>query len=350
MTRGSRHSLSRKLSIGELETASGLKRSTIYFYTREGLIPPPQKLGRGRGIYGEQHVASLAEITHLKESGLSLDQIRSRIKQCNERLPPEDVDLVAEHLLETRAAILNVATRHFASKGFRGTRVMDIIEELGMPPLIFYRYFPTKRELYLETVDRFSDLMVKHIEGQLEGEEDVLRRAMLRVRGYLGIQSVFPDMLTFVKAEAMTHGDESRAQLRKTYAKLLTPAQEDLKRLGREHENASSHEDELLSYALMGVLEATGMRVFWDKKYSVADYYWVNLEVTLGFVERYITGKDLRKDPKYAQLVDDLVSGELPVPAEFGLPVPGKSQHFGRPRPARHISNGSSRGRGVPPV
>ena len=317
--------MSRKLTISELERASGLKRSTIYFYTRQGLLPPPQKMGRGRGIYGEQHLASLMEVTRLKERGLALEEIGSLVKEFNESLPPADVDLVAEHLTETRSAILKVAMRHFASRGFRGTRVMDVIEELGMPPLIFYRYFPTKRDLFLETVDMFSDLMVEHVEPELEGEEDPLRRALLRVRGYQGICSVFPDMLTIIKAEAMSHGDETRAQLKKTYDKLLHPAQEDLKKLGRQYNKASLHEDELVSYALMGVLEGTAMRLFWDKKYSVADYYWVNLEVTLYFIERYITGTDIRKDPKYAALVDELVSAQPPVPVEFGLSLTPRS-------------------------
>lgn len=321
--------MSRKLTISELEHVSGLKRSTIYFYTREGLLPPPQKVGRGRGIYGEQHIASLAEVTRLKAQGLPVTQIRRRIEEFNESLLPKDVDLVAEHLAETRNAILNTSMRHFASRGFRATRVMDVIHELGMPPLIFYRYFPTKRELFLQTVDMFSDRMLQHIESQLEGEQDAVRRAMLRVRGYLGICSLFPDMLTFVKAEAMSHGNESRLQLRRTYSKLLQPAIDDLKKLGQQYNRVSAHEDELVVHALMGVLEGTAMRLSWDKKYSVADYYWINLEVTLCFVERYITGRDLRKEPEYATLVDELVSAQPPVPPEFAVSIERRSTSTG---------------------
>jgi DNA-binding transcriptional MerR regulator len=33
----------RALAIGELETESGVSRSTIYYYVRAGLLPPAQK-------------------------------------------------------------------------------------------------------------------------------------------------------------------------------------------------------------------------------------------------------------------------------------------------------------------
>jgi AcrR family transcriptional regulator len=313
--------MSLRLTIGELETVSGLKRTTIYFYTRRGILPPAQKAGRGRGIYGERHVRTLAEVIRLKSEGLPLDEVRRRIDESLESSPPEEVDLVAEQRAETHNAILETALHYFVRHGFRATRVMDIIQELGMPPLIFYRYFPTKRQLFLDTVDMFSKVMVEHIEPALAGEKDFVKREMLRAHGFLGIYSTFPDMLTFIKAEAMSHKNESEIALRRTYQGLLQPAVTDLAKLMRRMGRPSTHYAEMIAYALMGVLECTAMRLSWDRKYSVADYYWVNLQATLGLADRYGLQGKRRESTDYSGFVDELVAAGPPVPPRFAAAI-----------------------------
>jgi len=64
------------VGIQELETASGLPRRTIHFYVKEGLIPPPDGLGRG-ARYGWGHIDALSLISALKQSThLRLEGIR----------------------------------------------------------------------------------------------------------------------------------------------------------------------------------------------------------------------------------------------------------------------------------
>lgn len=311
--------MSRKLTIGELERVSGLKRTTIYFYTRQGILPRAQK--GGRGIYGERHVRTLAEVVRLKSEGMSLDEIRVRIDEYLQSLPSEDVDLVAEQRAETQSAILETALRHFVKHGFRTTRVIDIIHELGLPPLIFYRYFPTKRQLFLDTVYMFAEVMVEHIEPALAGEEDFFKRRLLRAHGFLGLYSMFPDMLTFIKAEAMSHKNESEIALRRTYERLLRPNVSDLTELMRRSGRPSTHDAEMIAYALMGVLEDTAMRLSWDRKYSVADYYWVNLQATLGLMDRYGLREKEQDSAEYSSFIDELVAVGPPVPPRFASAV-----------------------------
>jgi AcrR family transcriptional regulator len=311
--------MSRRLTIGELERASGLKRSTIYFYTRQGIVPPAQKAGRG--IYGERHVRTLAEVARLKSEGLSLDEIRRQVDELLRSLPPEQVDLVAEQRAETRSAILETALRYFVRHGFRTTKVIDIIHELGMPPLIFYRYFPTKRQLFLDTVYMFAEVMVEYIEPALGGEEDFVKREMLRAHGFLGISSAFPDMLTFIKAEAMSHKNESEIALRRTYQRLLQPAVSDLAKLIRRSGRPSTDHAEMIAYALMGVLEGTAMRLSWAERYSVADYYWVNLQATLGLLDRYGLQEKGQDSAHYSGFVGELVAAGPPMPPRFASAV-----------------------------
>jgi len=64
--------------IQNLVELSGVPRRTIYFYTQQGIIPPP----RGAGLaarYGEVHLLRLRMIPLFRRQGLRLDDIRQRL-------------------------------------------------------------------------------------------------------------------------------------------------------------------------------------------------------------------------------------------------------------------------------
>ena len=69
----------RSLTITDLEKASGIPRSTIYYYVREGLLPTAQKAAASRAIYTHRHLALLTDITTLKEQGIPLHAIKERL-------------------------------------------------------------------------------------------------------------------------------------------------------------------------------------------------------------------------------------------------------------------------------
>ena len=60
-----------------------------------------------------------------------------------------EVDLVARRDEEMRDAILRAATRSFAQKGYKGTRMADLVAELGITPQLLYSHFATKRDLFV---------------------------------------------------------------------------------------------------------------------------------------------------------------------------------------------------------
>ena len=54
------------MTIAALEQATGVARSTIHFYIREGLLPQPAKTAASRSLYSEDHVRLLGRIGELK--------------------------------------------------------------------------------------------------------------------------------------------------------------------------------------------------------------------------------------------------------------------------------------------
>jgi DNA-binding transcriptional MerR regulator len=68
--------------IQELVDKSGIPRRTIYFYTQQGIIPPPQGAGLA-ARYGEEHLLRLRLVPLFRRDGLRLDEIRIKLNQMS---------------------------------------------------------------------------------------------------------------------------------------------------------------------------------------------------------------------------------------------------------------------------
>jgi len=65
--------------IQTLVELSSVPRRTIYFYTQQGIIPPPSSAGLA-ARYGEVHLLRLRLIPLFRRQGLRLDDIRRRLE------------------------------------------------------------------------------------------------------------------------------------------------------------------------------------------------------------------------------------------------------------------------------
>jgi len=70
----------------DLERRSGLPRSTIHYYVREGLLPPPERPSPNSAIYSERHAALLEQLARLRTPPLGpmplpmMKRVVSRLK------------------------------------------------------------------------------------------------------------------------------------------------------------------------------------------------------------------------------------------------------------------------------
>lgn len=67
----------REWSLAELADEAGLPARTVRFYIGRGLMPGPEKAGRGAS-YGQEHLERLREIQRLQAKGLTLAEIGMR--------------------------------------------------------------------------------------------------------------------------------------------------------------------------------------------------------------------------------------------------------------------------------
>jgi AcrR family transcriptional regulator len=242
-----------ELTISELEELGGVPRTTIYYCIRRGLLSPAWKSSATRATYHEHHLARLRAIARMKDDGLCLDAIETAL--AHEPEPPvPSPDYRSEREDQIRRQILDAAARHFVSKGYGGTRIADIISDVGIGKQVFYSLFKTKHELFVASFAVFSGWWVQTAESRILAHSDPLFRQLLRLDARLSLQEQSPLNLQMLKAESWKLGGEAREAIDATFRIMGETVAHELASLRSEHTPPGLSEE---AFAL-GMLQFTG--------------------------------------------------------------------------------------------
>jgi AcrR family transcriptional regulator len=118
--------------------------------------------------------------------------MEDRLNSTEGRKPgrPRDPELEARR----KAQILDTAARVFATYGFANTQVQTIANHLGVGNGTVYRYFPTKEQLFLSTVERGLKELEAEMDSVLAQPLDGSELIRLAIRTYLGFFHRRPEM------------------------------------------------------------------------------------------------------------------------------------------------------------
>jgi AcrR family transcriptional regulator len=306
----------RALTIGELERESGIARQTIYYYVRTGLLPPAQKARRSRGLYTDDHLALLGEIEELRAQGLRRATIQTKLAGRVREARGNGVDLVARREEETRRAILVAATRSFANKGYKGTRMADLIDELRITPQVLYGYFATKQDLFVACYKVAVRLMNSVVKPRFEEAHDEAEKQIWGMYADSGIKAFAPNLMMLAH-EAAQHDEQARRDLREAYAVITEDIVNDLRNLRRSDDDPP-FSDELVTHAIIGSFEQMWARAELDDEYSFKDILRTNLGVFLAISAMYRGELPITESmARYEKLIDDVVQLPPPVPEEL---------------------------------
>jgi AcrR family transcriptional regulator len=306
----------RALTIGQLEQAGGVPRRTIYYYVRIGLLPPAQKASPSRALYTDEHAAILGEIEMLRAQGLRPAEIRSRLAGRVKAAGENGVDLVARREKETRDAILKAATRSFAVKGFKGTRMADLVAELGITPQLLYSHFATKRDLFVACYKVAVQYMNEFLRARFDEARDAPERLVWYMFADSGIKAFAPDMFALALGAAQ-HDEAARRDLREAYETIFREHIDELGRLRRSPESPP-FADELVSHGLMGAFEQMLARATLDDEYSWREVVRTTLGLYLAVMAFYRGDLDIQALlAPYEPLLDEVARLSPPVPPEL---------------------------------
>jgi AcrR family transcriptional regulator len=131
-----------------------------------------------------------------------------------------------------RDEILDVATALFAEHGYSDTVTQTLAEKLQVGKGTIYRYFPSKRELFLATADRVMRRLRERIDANLEGVDDPLDRVTVAVRSFLCFFMQHPEFVELLIQERahfkdrktptyFEHREKNVVPWRKLYRELI---------------------------------------------------------------------------------------------------------------------------------
>jgi AcrR family transcriptional regulator len=302
------------LTISELEKASGVPRSTIHYYIRHGLLPQPQKTAGTRSLYSADYVVLLRRIAEAKADGRSLLEIRADLQTTLTRLSENPVDLEAREYQRTHQAILRLATKEFVRRGYRGTRLADLIRKSGISSSVFYGHFPSKRQLWAECFCTLVEWSNEYLEPRLAESVDMVERLLARTAAGLSLHGLSLDLLALLDADGLeTHGgalkpvEEAERSINRNIAAELAamrdPAGE-----------PSPIPDEVLAYSLNMAFHSALTRVARDSGFSLLDFVrtnvWLWLAVRAAMTGRVNVNAELAE---YEDRIRELVATPPPV-------------------------------------
>jgi AcrR family transcriptional regulator len=131
-----------------------------------------------------------------------------------------------------REEILEAATTLFAERGYAKTVTDDLIEKLGVGKGTLYRYFPSKRELFLAAVDRVMRKQRERVDAAIAGIDDPLERIAEGIRTYLAFFADHPEFVELIiqeraqfkdrkKPTYFEHRDRNAVRWRKLFGSLI---------------------------------------------------------------------------------------------------------------------------------
>lgn len=309
------------LSIGELERVTGVPRTTIHYYLRQGLLPRAQKTAASRSLYTEEHVEFLERIGELKKAGLSLSEIENELQHRVDQANETGVDLVAQEYARMHNRILAVAAQEFAAKGYKNAHVTTIMKKLGITPTLFYSHFPGKRRLLGECVSVMMDWSLTYGDSKRDSVEDPAERLLWLAFASLHVFDLGSSGLALIRVEKTHDDSELRTPIEEALAGVVERIMKDVAETPPQDAKPPAVPDELVAHSLLGAYEQTVFRSFTDEQYSRKDLLRTHLWLFLAAQAARKGEIDIdSRLGRYEELIDQLATGMPPLPPILEIP------------------------------
>jgi AcrR family transcriptional regulator len=282
------------MRIKELEERSGVPRTTIHFYLRQGILHPPHKTGRTMAYYDDSHVQRLKEISQLKKGArVPIVFLKARMESVDAAptSPAEAYDVTktvatTKEKERKRQEIIKAAIRVFSQKGYHQTKIVDITGSLKISTGTFYLYYHNKRELFIEVIDDVFRNIVGEAAAAIKGENDFLERMRIRGRVFYKNYTKYSEILNQLRAELASEEQWPAEKIKKIYHGLTRPVVREIE-AGIKDGSVREIDPDLLAYALTGLIEIMSLRLSLDKKYNLENIMDFIADLT---INRMMTG------------------------------------------------------------
>ncbi len=115
-----------------------------------------------------------------------------------------------ELIASRREEILEQAAVLFAQHGYSETDTQSLAESLGVGKGTVYRYFPSKRELFLAAADRVMRQLRCRVDLSIQGIVEPLEQIRVAIRTFLGFFAEHPEFVELLIQERAQFKDRKK--------------------------------------------------------------------------------------------------------------------------------------------
>jgi len=168
---------------------------------------------------------------------------------------------------ERRRQLMDFATTRFAENGYHPTSVAEIVQGLGVGKGVFYWYFESKDELFLEILREAQQDLRRAQRAAIDGEGDPVRRIALGIRATMDWSAEHHELNKLVQFAATE--ERFAPALRKGQEVAVRDAARHV-RDGVASGQIKDLDPDLLAHAILGVTTQLA-RVFLHERHQPAD-------------------------------------------------------------------------------
>jgi AcrR family transcriptional regulator len=135
---------------------------------------------------------------------ISLEVFVNTIKNTRKR--PVDEELWGRRTDE----ILDVAATLFAERGYAGADTQELAERVSVGKGTLYRYFPSKRDLFLAAADRAMRRLREYLDAAMSTRDDPLEQIVAAIEAFLGFFDEHPEFAELLILERALFRDRNK--------------------------------------------------------------------------------------------------------------------------------------------
>ncbi len=223
-----------KMKMSELELESGVPRTRINYYLREGLLHPPEKTGLTMAYYDHTHLERLRSIEkikmdYLKENGKFRMPVSLLRKKLGEHmLTTEDKyekytqarESDYEFSMQRKQDIIDAAAMLYTKNGYYHTSLRDIASKVGISPSSIYLYFPDKRELFAAVIDQTINMLNDEVEREVATGGDARQIFRSSFQIYSDYYPKLGEIVYQLRAGVVVGDEWAKERIKEIYSKM----------------------------------------------------------------------------------------------------------------------------------
>ncbi len=106
--------------------------------------------------------------------------------------------------------ILDVAATLFAERGYAGADTQELADRVGVGKGTLYRYFPSKRDLFLAAADRAMRRLREYLDAAVAARDDPLGQIAAAIEAFLGFFDEHPEFAELLIQERALFRDRKK--------------------------------------------------------------------------------------------------------------------------------------------